>query len=133
MPVISGRIRAPRAVLISGLAAVGLLVMVPGAQAADGPNVGSAPSAVRDPRLRAELDRFFAPGDRLFTVTTAGSAYPGDAVAAGSVVAVMPRGGDDGHAAAGREFDWTPLLIFGGLLTVGVGASSRHRGRHPAQ
>jgi hypothetical protein len=46
---------------------------------------------------------------------------------------VMPRGGDgQAQAAMKHDFDWTPLVILGGLLGTSVGAYLLYSVRHPA-
>jgi hypothetical protein len=46
---------------------------------------------------------------------------------------VMPRGGEgQPEAPAKRDFDWTPLVILGGLLGTSVGAYLLYSVRHPA-
>jgi hypothetical protein len=141
---------ALRGFVVAGLAAAGLLVTVPGAEAAQVAPLGvDVAIPVRSSDGHAEL---FAqlptratgvrPGEVVIvdgyhrTVAgrygdkLAGSVYGRNLMAASQVPDVMPRGGAQDPAK--REFDWTPLVILGGLLGTGLGAHLRYSAKRPA-
>lgn len=63
--------------VIAGLAAAGLLLAMPGAQAASaGVDVAAAQAAASAPQVRAELNRFFAQADRAGSVTVESRSIP---------------------------------------------------------
>jgi hypothetical protein len=71
----------------------------------------------------------------LVTMSGAQAEPAGDSAYARNVPAaqVMPRGGEgQAEASASRDFDWTPLVILGGLLGTGVAAYLLYSVRHPA-
>jgi flagellar basal body-associated protein FliL len=108
------------------LAAAGLLLLMPGAQAAS-VTVESRPA----PAYALSQD---------FAQLTGGAALRHEprldawyAARGGQVASVMPRGGDgQAQAPMRHEFEWIPLLLVGGLLAIGVGAYLLHAARRPA-
>lgn len=108
--------------VIAGLASAGLLLTMPGAQAAP-------VDAERMSIPVCKLSQDFAQLPRL----DAWYARRGGYLAGDQVASVMPRGGDgQAQAPTQHEVDWIPLLIVGGLLAIGVGTYLLYAGRRPA-